>query len=198
VSNQPRAASGATVRTKHRRHLGVGDSGRTFAVVDDAAGEPESFIGEGDEMLAVRAHPKRRKAAEMAIVRGQFEAAAEFQRAEAALFLIARQEQIDGLRVHLDRDRAIVEDGLRDRPHRKHQRRKHQRRRHGGDRGDDAQGRAAGRRAGLATQGAGHECSRRAGRRTGSAGGASSNSSASFSIMTPPSSSASTIVTARR
>ena len=44
-----------------------------------------------------------------------------------------------------------------------------------------------------------HECSRcRCGRRTGSGSGVSSNSSANFSIMAPPSSSASTMVTARR
>ncbi len=143
-------------------------------------------------MLAVRVHPKRRKAAEFAIVRGQFEAAAELQRAEAGLILLARQEEIDGLRMDLDRDRTAVAARLGDGWRLQHQRRR------GRHRGDGAQYHAAGPCGGFAWRVAGHECSRRTGRRTGSGGGASSNSSASFSIMTPPSSSASTIVTARR
>ena len=183
---------GAAVGAEQRRHLGVGDADRTLALIDDAAGEPISLVGQRDEMGAVGGHAQRREAAELLVRRGQLEAAAKFQRAEADLAGLARQKGIDRFRVDRDRDRAVVVGAFGGE-------RRDERERVERDSGCGARGRPCthGQR-GAARQRGDHECRRRVGRRAGSGGGISSNSSASFSIMTPPSSSASTMVTARR
>src|SRR6266852_3048756 len=44
----------AAVGAEHRRHHGLGNADRVTALIDDAAGEPPSLIGEGNKMFPVR------------------------------------------------------------------------------------------------------------------------------------------------
>ena len=82
TSYQPRAASGRAVSAEHRRHFGVGDTGRLAVAIDDAAAQPRAAIGDRNEMLAVRLHVQRGNAAEGGVPRGQLQAAAKFEIAE--------------------------------------------------------------------------------------------------------------------
>src|SRR5215471_1722310 len=196
----------AAVRAKHRRHHGIGNAQRLAAFIDDAAGEPPSLISEGNKMLPVRRDADRGKSSKMRIGRLQFEPAKIFHHAEAPLVRCTEAKGSDWLGVHYDTYRPIDADPL------------------GLGRRCDHKGRARNNRpyetplrhdkhmspasrfpatvfavpAGLPRTICGHACNRRSGHRTGSDFGLSSNSSASFSIIAPPSSSASTIVTARR
>src|SRR5262249_40007674 len=116
-------------------------------------------------------------AAELAMRRGQLEAAAEFDRAEPHLVGHAGAERVDGFGRDLDAGGLIGREPLRA----------------GWKRNEDERERdecCARRRP--------PQCSLRAGIRAGSGGASSSNSSASLSVIAPPSSSASTMVTARR
>ncbi len=111
-------------------------------------------------MLAVRRHAERGQAAELAIGRRQFEAAAEHRAGRSGVardraaetsrsswlhFDRVRFDRLRLDRLRLDRDRTVVAAGRGGR-----RRREHQRCRHGRGRGNGAGYRAAGRRAGAA------------------------------------------------
>ena len=166
------------VVTKHRRHFGIRDAGGPDSLIDDAAAQPISLVGHGEEFRAVALDADRRNAAEVRVRRRQLDAAAKGELAEPGAFRIARLERRDRPRAHFDLGgrfrRARI--GLRgDGERERRQQRESER---------------------CASQ---DQCIfRRGGARTGSGGPCSSNSSASFSVITPPSSSASTMVTARR
>ena len=53
-------------------------------IIDDTTGEPARAVGQRDETLAVGEHADGGQAAEVAMGRGQLEAADEIERAEAA------------------------------------------------------------------------------------------------------------------
>jgi hypothetical protein len=168
---------------EHGRHLGVGDAGGLAVAIDDAAAQPEAVVGERQEMGAVRLHAQGGNAPEGPILGGQHQSAAEFQCAETDARGIAVVEGFDRRRRNRDaRDRSAGTRRLGQR-----------------ERADDQDQRGDQRAGGEPAAGNRPQSTRL--RRTGrgrSTAAFSSNSSASLSVMAPPSSSASTMVTARR
>src|SRR5262249_51500195 len=55
------------VRAQDRRHFGVRDAARPRALVEDAAAKPPTFVGQGDEMGAIRRDANGRNAAEVLV-----------------------------------------------------------------------------------------------------------------------------------
>ncbi|MHC2531269.1 hypothetical protein ACVJMY_000838 [Bradyrhizobium diazoefficiens] len=186
-----------SLRIEQRRGLDVVEPGHPAAGIADGPGEPAALVGDRKETFAFRIQPDAGQAAEAAIGRGQHQAAAIFQRTEARARAVARLEIRDRPRVDLDADG--LGDGALDleRPRRRLGRDLRLRRA-----GQCESGKSRRRVAKEAAAGSkrAHECSLRRGRLAEGCGAVavSLNSSASFSVMAPPSSSASTIVTARR
>jgi len=178
------------VGTQDRRHFGVRDAARPRALVDDAAAKPPTLVAQGDEMRAIRRNANGRNATEVLVGRTQHETAAEFEQPELPAGGVANVEGRDRLAANLDRDRR--RGGRRDlrigRHDRQEQRTCDERR--------DGPSVCPCETATQTRRAVAHASSLRG--RRGSAWDCSSNSSASFSVMAPPSSSASTIVTARR
>ena len=80
---------------KHRRHLGIGHAGRTRTVVNDAPAQPVPLVADGEKVRTVGFNAYCREAAEMEMGRGELDAAAKRQRAEALALWIARLEDRD-------------------------------------------------------------------------------------------------------
>ena len=188
------------VGTEHRRGLDVVEPGHLAALVDDAAGEPAALVADRDEALALCIEPQARQSAEAAKPRGQDEPAAIFELAEPHARAVAGVERGQRPGIDLDRDRGgdreFVGNGRLRRPldGRLRQRRRGHGRHRKPRRCIFQKAAAAYRRAHAltnATGAAGWPV-------VGAAPWVSLNSSASFSVMAPPSSSASTMVTARR
>ena len=68
---------------EHRRHLGIGDGCRPAVVVHDTPTQPGAVVGQSQKMAAIGLDVQSGNAAERFVGRGEREAAAEFQGAEA-------------------------------------------------------------------------------------------------------------------
>ena len=189
------------VGTEHRRGLDVVEPGHLAALVDDAAGEPAALVADRDEALALGIEPQARQSAEAAKPRGQDQPAAIFELAEPHTRPVAGVERGQRPGIDLDRDRRgdreFVGNGRLRRPLNGRLRQRRARARPPPKAPPLHISKGGG---GLWAGACSHECRRR-GRWwpvVGAAPWVSLNSSASFSVMAPPSSSASTMVTARR
>src|SRR5262249_50676846 len=160
---------------------GVRDAARPPALVDDAAAKPPTLVAQGDEMRAIRPNANGRDAAEVLVGRTQHEAAAEFEQPELPAGGGANVQSRDRLAVNLDRDRRRC--GRRHlriaRDYRQEQRTCDERR--------DGPPICPCETATPTRRAVAHASSLRG--RRGSAWDCSSNSSASFSVIAPPSSS---------
>jgi hypothetical protein len=65
------------IGAEHRRHLDVVETHRCPIPIENAAAQPASLVGDGDEARAVGTHANGRNAAEVLVRRGEFDAAAE-------------------------------------------------------------------------------------------------------------------------
>src|SRR5205085_2972926 len=95
------------VGPKHGRHLGIGDADWARPLVNDAAAQPTALVGDGEKARAIRRDADCRDAAEMLVRRGQLDAAAIDQVAEARAGRISGLKRRDRLRAHLDADRRF-------------------------------------------------------------------------------------------
>ena len=192
MSYQPRAASGRPSGPSIGAISASAMPGRPRAVIDDAAAEPAALVADRDEARAVRRERGSPRCRRILVRRGQNEAAAEFELAEIAARRIARLERVRSAARGPRSGPAARVGGLRACPARPPA--------HAS--ASSATSAALRPHDDVPTPGArlsAHACSLRRTRRARlGAGACSSNSSASFSVMAPPSSSASTMVTARR
>ncbi len=177
---RPPSSAAACRRRAPSRQAGVRNAGQVAAgVLDETSGEPEPRVGDGVDRLAVGAEVEARPRAEGRIARVELESAQKIERPEMRL-AAPGLKCADRERTHLDRREARrggeCASGEKRHRYKRAGKRPLQRR--------SARHCSVGRRG-------------RAGRRAGSAA-CSSNSSASLSVIAPASSSASTMVTARR
>src|SRR5262249_31061902 len=83
----------------------VRDAARPRALVDDAAAKPPTFVGQGDEMRAIRRNANGRNAAEVLVGRTQHETAAEFEQPELPAGGVSNVGSCDRVGADLDCDR---------------------------------------------------------------------------------------------
>ena len=188
------------VGTEHRRGLDVVEPGHLAALVDNAPGEPAALVADRDEALALCIKAETRQSAEAAKPRGQDEPAAIFELAKPQTRPVAGVERGQRPGIDLDRDRRgdreFVGNGRLRRPLDGRLRSRD------GRHGRHRKPRRCIFQKPAAADGRAHALRMQAARPAWPVAGAapwvSLNSSASFSVMAPPSSSASTMVTARR
>ena len=176
------------VGTQHRCHFRVGDAARPRSFVKEAAAKPPAPVGQRDELRAISRNADGRYAPKAAVRRAQDETAAELQETEPATGGVTNVECRDRLAANIDCNWA---------------RNRRQHLRCAGDRCEKRYARDERRDHPTVwpcntTRPNRHTLGHASNLRRGAPGDSSSNSSASFSVMAPPSSSASTMVTARR
>ena len=197
------------VRSEDRRHLGVGDRDRGLAAIDDAPAQPVALVGDRKEMLAVGRDAQARQAAEIAMRRipGSTRRGIPARRSACAPARAGRTPRSPGRGSRSAGCRsaargACAAAGISASARMASKAEPRDRKLFKANPLNGAVYLMRRRPPRARLDPTIQECSLRAERRAGrprmSSAACSSNSSASFSVIAPPSSSASTMVTARR